>query len=180
LITDIKQYRKEYWLKNKQTISKKSKDYYQKHRENILKRQKQYNSTKSKKEYLKNYYQSHKEECAKKAKEYRENNKGKLTEKSKNYYITNKDKMKQSNKIRHLKRDYDLSLDDIKIILQNQKNQCPICFSLLGNKKWCIDHNHKTGRLRGLLCYNCNTLLGMAQDNINTLRNAIEYLTRPI
>jgi hypothetical protein len=178
LITDLKQYRKEYWLKNKGILSKKAKEYYQNHKEDILKRQKLHNSTESKSEYLKKYYQLHKEEHARKSKEYRLNNKEKLREKAKQYYLSNGDKIKKSNKARRLKRDYDISLNDVKSILRDQNNQCPICFSLLDNKKWCIDHDHKSGKLRGFVCYSCNILLGMAQDNVDTLQNAIEYLER--
>jgi hypothetical protein len=39
-----------------------------------------------------------------------------------------------------------------------------------------IDHDHQTGRVRGLLCHKCNTMLGMAADNPRWLQKAIEYL----
>ena len=41
-----------------------------------------------------------------------------------------------------------------------------------------IDHSHETGKVRGLLCHNCNMLLGHSKDNINTLENAIMYLNK--
>lgn len=43
-------------------------------------------------------------------------------------------------------------------------------------KRLAIDHNHLTNEIRGLLCYKCNIMLGMADDNIDTLFAAIEYL----
>ena len=45
-------------------------------------------------------------------------------------------------------------------------------------KHLCIDHNHTTGKVRGLLCQRCNTGLGMAKGNINTLNEMISYLQR--
>lgn len=58
---------------------------------------------------------------------------------------------------------------------------CPICGKNFCNndnslKDIVIDHDHKSGVIRGLLCNNCNTLLGMAKDNILTLYSAILYL----
>lgn len=39
-----------------------------------------------------------------------------------------------------------------------------------------IDHDHKTGKIRGLLCTRCNTAIGLLNDNIDFLRRAIMYL----
>lgn len=41
-----------------------------------------------------------------------------------------------------------------------------------------IDHNHTTGEVRGLLCSNCNTILGLCNDNIIILQSAISYLNK--
>jgi hypothetical protein len=43
-----------------------------------------------------------------------------------------------------------------------------------------VDHNHKTGMIRGLLCHRCNTGLGHFEEKIDLLHNAIEYLRRGI
>ena len=40
-----------------------------------------------------------------------------------------------------------------------------------------VEHNHKTGNVRGLVCYKCNTIIGLAHDDITVLQNAIDYLT---
>lgn len=42
----------------------------------------------------------------------------------------------------------------------------------------CIDHDHKTGKIRGLLCGFCNKAIGLLKENINILRNAIHYLEK--
>jgi hypothetical protein len=43
---------------------------------------------------------------------------------------------------------------------------------------WCIDHDHKTGRVRGILCHRCNLLIGMGLDDPDLLRAAASYLER--
>ena len=56
---------------------------------------------------------------------------------------------------------------------------CEICgASPKDGKRLCIDHNHTTGKLRGLLCDKCNTGLGMYKENITLLKKAITYLER--
>jgi hypothetical protein len=44
------------------------------------------------------------------------------------------------------------------------------------DRRLCIDHNHKTNKVRGLLCHNCNTVLGLVGDNVSELSNLITYL----
>ena len=50
---------------------------------------------------------------------------------------------------------------------------CPICGS---EEPLVVDHDHSTQEVRGLICNNCNLVLGHAKDNIETLQNAIAYL----
>lgn len=64
-----------------------------------------------------------------------------------------------------------------------QDGRCAICrrheSELPSSRKYgqlCIDHNHKTGKVRGLLCGNCNGLLGFADDHPERLEEAIRYL----
>jgi hypothetical protein len=67
-------------------------------------------------------------------------------------------------------------------MLKKQNNCCGICKkhiseALLTRKSnLCVDHDHKTGKIRGLLCDNCNRGIGLLGDNIDILRNAIGYL----
>ena len=58
-------------------------------------------------------------------------------------------------------------------LLSTQNGLCAICKE---NRPRCLDHNHKTGLTRGMLCNQCNVLLGMAKDSVETLQRAIDYL----
>lgn len=74
----------------------------------------------------------------------------------------------------HLKRQYSLTLNGLETLKKFQNYKCAICSHVL--EKPCVDHNHKDGQIRGLLCRNCNTGLGFFKDKINTLISAINYL----
>lgn len=78
-----------------------------------------------------------------------------------------------------LKR-FGITLTDYEQMLQDQGFACKICnaTSLVGrgHGSWCVDHDHKTGFVRGVLCHNCNALLGFACDDPNILIRAAAYL----
>jgi len=62
-------------------------------------------------------------------------------------------------------------------LLQQQQGVCAICKGVnKGGKRLYVDHCHITGKVRGLLCRNCNTMLGNARDDIYRLKAAIKYL----
>ena len=81
-----------------------------------------------------------------------------------------------------LKHKYGLTLEDFDNMLKQQNNSCAICGTTnpktYYNKYLLIDHCHKTDKIRGLLCNNCNILLGKVQDNISILEKAITYLKK--
>lgn len=56
-----------------------------------------------------------------------------------------------------LKR-YNITLEKYNELVKKQNNSCKICNKKV--TKLCVDHNHETGRMRGLICYKCNTILG--------------------
>jgi hypothetical protein len=75
-------------------------------------------------------------------------------------------------------KEYDLTLEDYNNQLTSQHFKCCICKRDNGSKSLYIDHDHKTGLIRGLICHGCNSSLGYADDNIETLKNMIDYLER--
>jgi len=75
-----------------------------------------------------------------------------------------------------LKYRYGITADQYEQLLDRQGGRCAICDKTPTNKRLSVDHDHETGEVRGLLCSNCNHLLGLAQDSIDTLNKAIGYL----
>lgn len=73
---------------------------------------------------------------------------------------------------------YNITKEEFNSMLTFQKNKCNICKEELSNPR--IDHCHKSGKVRGLLCHHCNVALGHVKDNINILKNMIKYLEKEI
>lgn len=75
-------------------------------------------------------------------------------------------------------RRHRLTSNDWFAMLEDQGYECAICRSRLGvDLLPCVDHNHATGEVRGLLCGNCNTGIGHLGDSPQALRRALDYLT---
>ena len=85
-----------------------------------------------------------------------------------------------------LRKQYGITLEDYYKMLEEQNHVCAIC----GRAEYAtdhrsglpralaVDHCHETGKVRGLLCTNCNRGLGKFNDNIERLANAIKYLSK--
>ena len=122
------------------------------------KRKKKYNDTyRSKVEYIER-------DKANRAKYYKDN-KAELSENSRKYGLLNK---------------YGLTLEDYNEMFSTQNGECAICRTHQRdlNISLAVDHDHSTGKVRGLLCKNCNLMIGNAKDDISTLLHAIEYLEK--
>ena len=75
----------------------------------------------------------------------------------------------------HLLKTYGISKETFdEIFIYIQKRKCMICGKSL--EKYHVDHDHKTGEFRGLLCGNCNRGLGCFKDNLFIVFRAVEYL----
>lgn len=85
---------------------------------------------------------------------------------------------KHRNRIRNntLKRRFGISLENYNSMLEEQNGVCAICKLLPTKTFLSVDHNHKNGKVRKLLCQNCNAGLGMFKENVEFLKTAIEYL----
>lgn len=76
-----------------------------------------------------------------------------------------------------LKRLYGITLEEYSEIFAQQGEVCAICKNECQTKKsLSVDHDHKTGKVRGLLCNGCNTSIGHFKDSPDLLRRAIKYL----
>jgi len=78
-----------------------------------------------------------------------------------------------------LKTKYGLSLEDFEAMRTEQQNRCAVCLhELLPGMGTHVDHDHDTGKVRALLCHNCNVGLGLFSDSPEVLKAAIIYLER--
>ena len=76
-----------------------------------------------------------------------------------------------------LQRNYGLGVDEFDAMLAAQGGRCAICRTdEPGGKGWHVDHNHKTGAVRGILCSGCNTGIGLLRDDPALLRDAAAYI----
>ena len=130
---------------------------------------------------------------------HKENNRQRLNEQTRKYYHQDLDKSRQRSKDQyrkfrtrametHIRTTYGLQADEYWKMVEEQKNLCKIC-NRPETRKWTkksdlaqeacrltIDHDHKTGIVRGLLCHGCNTGLGKFKDDPELLLKAIDYL----
>ena len=86
---------------------------------------------------------------------------------------------KEAYKSTVIKSKYGVTLEEYNEMLGGQNYKCAICGSDnsgRGDEAFCIDHNHKTGKIRGLLCHNCNIGLSKFKENISNLEKSIKYL----
>ena len=88
---------------------------------------------------------------------------------------------KHKNKCEHCRRPSRIiSRDDYNKVFIEQDGKCLICGKHQSEleKGLAVDHDHITGKVRGLLCFHCNIGLGMFRDDITLLTNAINYLVK--
>jgi hypothetical protein len=79
-----------------------------------------------------------------------------------------------------LKRLYGITIEDYAAMLESQGYVCAICKEECKTKNsLSVDHDHKTGKVRGLLCNACNRAIGMLKDSPEVLRRAADYLSDP-
>jgi hypothetical protein len=84
---------------------------------------------------------------------------------------------------KHIKSAYGLTPDNYWAMAKEQDYKCAICgtennFVAKDPTKLYVDHCHNSLAVRGLLCYHCNTLLGLCKEEVEILRSAITYLEK--
>lgn len=117
-------------------------------------------------------------------KQYRDDNK----EKIKQWFLDHPEHVREYrskyNWLYRMKMEYGLSPQEYDEMLMKQGGVCAICGkeeiepynSTVRIGRLCVDHNHETGELRGLLCMRCNRGIGLFRDDANILKRASEYL----
>ena len=115
------------------------------------------------------------------AKAYRERTRTSRRERDREFSRISYHKNPHKHRDRFYRSTYGLSLADFNTLSALQGDKCDICKNPCDESKHLvIDHDHKTGAIRGLLCHKCNRALGLFKDNIYSLHAAIEYLTSSV
>lgn len=152
-------------LQNNMPTKEQNKRYYEKHRQKMIDKSIEYRKL-------------HREEIKLYLKEYRKKNLAKLKQNQKNYYHNHKEERSKIQRFHNAFQKYGITEGEYNEILKKQNGCCAVCkkpqkdFS----KSFAIDHDHKTGKIRGLLCHGCNVILGFSKEDTKILKNAIKYL----
>ncbi len=175
----ISEYRKQYRLIHKDILSEQKRRYriahkeqckeehqrwYLKHREERLQYEKVYN---------KKYYAKNKDIIREKKKQYNEEHRESIRKVSRERY-QNDAIYRETMRKRSYEKKYGITIEDYNEMVEKQGGKCLICGKEF---KLVVDHNHKTGCVRGLLCPNCNFGIGFLQDDVELLQKAINYLS---
>jgi hypothetical protein len=176
----------------------KSRRYYQTNRESILSQKATYRDAnrersraysrqyrianrtqvlKTMRETGRAYREDHRQKLKQRAREYREANKAAIAARRKLWEVQNRDRHAATQRRTSLKRIYRLTTEEWHALLEKQGGKCPICKTDdPGGRNWHTDHDHATGKIRGILCGRCNIMLGHARDSVEILLAAIAYL----
>jgi len=129
---------------------------------------------KCEREMAKDWYEKNKDYAKSKVKLWRDENKTKVI----NYRTANRGKHHKQE----ISRKYKVSIDWFDAQLASQEGKCAICSKLLA---WTdkhntphVDHCHKSGNVRGILCNRCNTVLGLCQESIQIFNQLKKYLKK--
>jgi Recombination endonuclease VII len=127
------------------------------------------------------YYQKNKTEVLAVAAVYRANNQDKTKAAAAKWRA---EQPAEYSRELHLMREYGITGAIYDRMLLEQGGVCAICGtsdpgrSKGKPKSWCVDHNHETGQVRGLLCGPCNRALGMLKEKSSTVLRAYQYLLK--
>lgn len=171
------EYYRKYYAANRDEIIAYSKEYAAAHKEEIAAKKAGYNRLN---------YEKSKSDRAAKAKEYRKDPKVKerLRQNSVRWRANNQEKQQIQRHASNLRVKYELTIEQYLALSLECKGLCNICGEpetrvIKGTlAKLCVDHCHKSGEIRGLLCNDCNVGLGKFKDNVRSLERAIAYLTK--
>lgn len=129
------------------------------------------------KEYSKKWREKHPQRAKEFSQKWRAKNHAKDLANKAKYRAENKEKIAEGFRRHVLKKEYGLSLEDYNYMLEKQGGVCAICKQLCSTKRsLAVDHNHVTGKIRSLLCRDCNVALGLMKENPELLRDAACYL----
>jgi hypothetical protein len=90
------------------------------------------------------------------------------------------ERFRRYERTQNLKRKYGITIKQFEAMLAAQGGTCAVCAGppLGKGNQYHVDHDHRTGRIRGILCHKCNVALGLVSDSPLHLRALIAYLER--
>lgn len=179
----IKEYTKNHKENHKKAMKKYYDNFSEEKTQKLLEKQRERQQTQEYKDWVENYKLENSDKVKESSKKYYETHKVEKSKYAKEWYIDG-GKQKQNNTRR--KRIFNLSPEDYDKIEKEQNFVCAICkkSEIRINKnrnftnKLSVDHDHITGKVRGLLCHACNAGIGLLRENIENLENAINYLNK--
>lgn len=161
--TSLQQKRQEYYAKNKQQILEKSAKYYADNKQRVLKR-------------LAGAYKNNPLPTKERVKKFAQDNPEKLKKYQKTWKERHPEKRKLYTRNSRI-RAYGIEPEIYYEMLENQGHRCAICNAKSERRAMNIDHNHESGKVRGLLCDGCNLSLGHLERN-EWVEKAKQYLTK--
>jgi hypothetical protein len=169
------------------TKSEYAHQYYLRHKEELLAKNKAWREANpDKMKASKDAWNSaNKEEIAAYSKNYRKENNERVKKWKNDWYHNNPEKGKEMHRRHYFKRNYGLTPEDYERMKQERNNKCDICGNICDKRRKdglplepCIDHDHNTKKIRGMLCNRCNQTLGRIEDDPDLLLKMIDYLRR--
>ena len=124
-----------------------------------------------------NYRIRHKEEL-KEIRKIQRNVKNPKFKKTEDAYRKKNRERIQKHSLQNRVRQFGITIEILERMQEEQDNKCAICGNPPHRRALHIDHNHRTGKVRGLLCHFCNAGLGYFRDDPERMYKAIEYLAK--
>lgn len=122
--------------------------------------------------YLRDYYENNRERVLDTCTRYYQNNKERRKETSRRWVEANQRRVKDA----HLRRQFGITIEQYEQLLESQNGVCGICKCPPDKLRLAVDHDHATNEIRGLLCGNCNTAIGLLRESRELFEAAIAYL----
>lgn len=173
-----KAYHREYYIKNRKKALEESKRWREQNHEKKIAYDKKYSKEHRKEDNArkKKYNKEHPEKVKERGKRYRKLH----PEKDHEYRRKHPEKIHLIDRKANLKSKFGISIQTYNDNLSAQNNCCAICGKHQDQQKraFAVDHDHETGKTRGILCNICNLGIGRFKDDITLLQKAIDYLTK--
>jgi hypothetical protein len=107
-------------------------------------------------------------------KSYYEKNRQREIDRSVAWKISNKEKAKDAS----LKRKFGITIQDYNAMIRSQNGKCAICDKDHSVSCLVVDHDHNSGRVRKLLCHQCNLALGNLKENVLFAERMLDYIKK--